>query len=84
MRIEILLNEPDNDKQNNGMEDDTGLDIESDFHDFKRYVLTEIATILHRNYRDKCEKRCCSASHKQCKTLFRDHMVRLKIISLYI
>ena len=22
--------------------------------------------------------------HKQCKTLFRDHMVRLKIISLYI
>ena len=23
-------------------------------------------------------------SHKQCKALFRDHMVRLKIISLYI
>ena len=23
-------------------------------------------------------------SHKQCKALFRDHMVRLKMISLYI
>ena len=23
-------------------------------------------------------------SHKQCKTLFKDHMVRLKIISLYV
>ena len=30
------------------------------------------------------EKRCCSGSHKQCKTLLKDHMVRLKIISLYI
>ena len=41
-------------------------------------------TILHRNYPDNCEKRCCSGSHKQFKTLFKDHMVRLKIISLYI
>ena len=37
-----------------------------------------------RNYRDNCEKRCCSGSHKQFKTLFKDYMVRLKIISLYI
>ena len=37
-----------------------------------------------KNYRDKCEKRCCSGSHKQFKTLFKDHMVRLKIMSLYI
>ena len=37
-----------------------------------------------RNYRDKREKQCCSGSQKQCKTLFKDHMVRLKIISLYI
>ena len=37
-----------------------------------------------KNYRDICEKRCCSGSHKQLKTLFKDHMVRLKIISLYI
>ena len=43
-----------------------------------------ISTTVHRNYRDKCEKPCCSASYKQCKTLFNDHMVRLKIISLYI
>ena len=46
--------------------------------------LSHVATTVHRNYWDKCEKRSCSASHKQCKTLFRDHMVRLKIISLYI
>ena len=43
-----------------------------------------ISSTIHRNYRDKWEKSCCSASHKQCKTLFNDHMVRLKIISLYI
>ena len=41
-------------------------------------------TMLVRNYRDKRAKRCCSGSHKQCKTLFKDHMVRFKIISLYI
>ena len=35
-------------------------------------------------YRYNCEKRCCSGSHKQFKTLFKDHMVRLKISSLYI
>ena len=40
--------------------------------------------MLVRNYRDKREKQCCSGSHKQCKTLFKDHMVRLKITSLYI
>ena len=44
----------------------------------------QTGTMLVRNYRDKREKRCCSGSHKQCKTLFKDHMVRLKIISLYI
>ena len=37
-----------------------------------------------RNYRDKREKRCCAGSHKHCKTLFKDQMVRLKIISSYI
>ena len=40
--------------------------------------------MLVRNYGDKREKQCCSGSHKQRKTLFKDHMVRLKIISLYI
>ena len=30
------------------------------------------------------EKWCCSGSHKQYRTLLKDHMVRLKIISLYI
>ena len=33
---------------------------------------------------ENCENQYCSGFHKQCKTLFRDHMVRLKIISLYI
>ena len=47
-------------------------------------ILFCISTMLVRNYRDKREKRCCCGSHKQCKTLFKDHMVRFKIISLYI
>ena len=47
------------------------------------YIITiKWSTTVVRNYRDKCEKRCCSGSHKQCKTLFKDRMVRLKIISL--
>ena len=29
-------------------------------------------------------KWCCPSSDKKCKTLFKDHMMRLKIISLYI
>ena len=41
-------------------------------------------TIMCKNYRNNCEKRCCSGSHKQFKILFKDHMVRLKIISLDI
>ena len=40
--------------------------------------------MLVRNYRDKREKRCCSGSYKQCKTLLKEHMVRFKINSLYI
>ena len=40
--------------------------------------------MLFKNYGYKCEKRCCSGSHKQFKTPFKDHMVRLKIMSLYI
>ena len=43
-----------------------------------------IHDVVVRNYRDLYEKRCCSGSHKQCKTIFKDHMVRFKIISLYI
>ena len=31
------------------------------------------ATSVHINYRDKCEKRSCSASHTQCKTPFKPH-----------
>ena len=42
------------------------------------------ATMLIRNYRHNYEKRCCSSSHKECNTPFKDHMVRLKIMSLYI
>ena len=37
-----------------------------------------------QKYRENCEKRCRSGIHKQCKTLFKYHIVRLKIISLYI
>ena len=43
-----------------------------------------ISKTVVRNYQDNCEKRCCSGSHKQCKIRFKDHMVRLKIMSLYI
>ena len=50
-----------------------------------RYVkICFTATTVVRNYRDKCEIRCCFGSHKQCKTRFKGHMARLKIISLYI
>ena len=52
-------------------------------HPIYRY-LTGITTILLKNYRDNCEKPCCSGSHKQYKTLFKDHMARLKIMALYI
>ena len=41
-------------------------------------------TILAKNYGQNCEKRRCPLHHKQFKTLFKDHMVKLKIISLYI
>ena len=41
-------------------------------------------TTVVRNYWHNYEKRYCFGSHKQLKTLFRDHMVKLKIISLYI
>ena len=40
--------------------------------------------MVFRNYWHNYEKPCCAGSHKQCKTLLKDHMVRLKIISLYI
>ena len=32
-------------------------------------------TIMCKNYRDNCEKRYCSGSHEQVKTLFKDQMV---------
>ena len=41
-------------------------------------------TIVDRIYWDNYEKRYFFASHKQLKTLLREHMVKLKIISLYI
>ena len=43
-----------------------------------------VATMLVTNYRDKREKRCCTGSHKQFKPLFKDHMAKLKILSLRI
>ena len=51
----------------------------------KKVNVSEIKpTMVFKNYWHNYEKRCCSDSHKQCKTLFKDHMTRLKIISLYI
>ena len=44
----------------------------------------KLYTIEEINYLDKCEKRRCAGHHKQFKTLLREHMVKLKIISLYI
>ena len=41
-------------------------------------------TMLVRNYWEKREKRRRTWSYKQLKTLLREHMVKLKIISLYI
>ena len=55
-----------------------------DFHVVYLRSSTYTTTILLKNYRDKREKRCYCGTHKQCKTLFKDHMVRFKIISLYI
>ena len=54
---------------------------------FNQFLLERLiykTTIVFRNYRDNCNKRRCSSSHKQCKTLLKDHVVRFKIISLYI
>ena len=41
-------------------------------------------TIVDRIYWDNYEKRYFLGSHKHLKTLLREHMVKLKIISLYI
>ena len=60
-------------------------DCRYDLRAGKPLILPETrSTTLHRNYRENCEKRCCSGSHKQFKTLFKDSIVRLMIISLYI
>ena len=40
--------------------------------------------MLCKNYEKFVKIGIVPLFHKQCKTLFRDHMVRLKIISLYI
>ena len=50
----------------------------------KTIELYDVVKTLHRNYWHNYEKRCCVISHKQLKTLLRDNMVKLKIISLYI
>ena len=42
------------------------------------------ATTVVRNHRHNYEKWYCFGSHNQCKHLLKGHMVRLKIISLYI
>ena len=39
------------------------------------------STIIFRYYRDNCDERCCSGSHKQSKPLLKDHVLRFKIIS---
>ena len=41
-------------------------------------------TMLVRNYWEKREKLRRTWSHKELKTILREHMVKLKIISLYI
>ena len=49
-----------------------------------RVWFTKWATMVFINYLNNCEKRCCFRSHKHCKTLFKENMGRLKLISLYI
>ena len=48
------------------------------------YIYRIWSTIMEINYLDNSEKRRCIWHHKQFKTRFREHMVTLKIISLYI
>ena len=48
------------------------------------YRIAKYPKMVFINYWHNHEKPCCSGSHKQCKTLLKDHMVMLKIISLYI
>ena len=40
-------------------------------------------TMVFRNYWNSYEKRCCSGGQKQCKILLKDHMARLKTMSIY-
>ena len=50
-------------------------------------VPPSISTIVDKIYWHNYEKRCCSCSHKQCKTLLRDHMGEIEdnvIIYVYI
>ena len=51
---------------------------------FNNQTFTTYPTRVLGKFQGKREKQCCSSSHKQYKTLFKDHMVRLKTISLYI
>ena len=44
---------------------------------------SDLATITDKNCMDNCERWRCNWHHKQLKTLLRDHMVKLQIISLY-
>ena len=55
--------------------------MKNKFHNDSHLVCSRI---IFRIDPDNCEKRCCSGSHKQCKTLLEDHVVRFEIISLYI
>ena len=41
-------------------------------------------TSLSKTYNHVQKLSSCSGNHKQYKTLFKDHIARLKIISLYI
>ena len=53
------------------------------------FIITVQTTIVDKIYWHNYEKRCCSCSHKQCKTLLREYMLhdiykhlRLKILGL--
>ena len=46
--------------------------------------LLQLPTTVVISYWHNYEKRYCFGGHKQCKTILKDHMARLKIISLYI
>ena len=66
-----------------GLEAEVKIQIKNNTFHFSDFSFLSTTTAV-RNYWHNYEKRYCFGSHKQLKTLLREHMVKLKIVSLYI